>query len=623
MAEEHARRRLAAILAADVVGYSRLMEQDEAGTLELLKARRRTVLQPIVSQHEGRIFKVTGDGVLVEFASAVNAVRCSIALQSSMAAANGDLPAERKIMLRVGVSLGDVIVEGNDLYGDGVNVAARLEALAEPGGIVVSGTAFDHVKNKIQASFDDLGLQNVKNIAEPVRLYRVTGTTQGRPTPPRAPVDRPSIAVLPFTNMSGDPEQQYFSDGMTEDIITDLSKISGLLVVARNTVFTFKDKPVKVQQAARELGVRFVLEGSVRKSGSRVRITGQLIDGNDGNHIWAERYDRELTDIFLIQDEIRQAIVDQLKVKLLPAERKAIDTPPTGNVEAYTYYLRGRQFSHERTKAYLLLARRMFTKAVELDPHYARAYAGIAICDVGLHSWHSAEISLDAILANSVKALDLDPDLAEAHAARALALQHSQRPAEAIEEFERALALDPDLYEANYFFARFFSDRGDFEKAAALFERAAAIQPEDYLAPISLLAVCRSLGRHGEREKWARLVIERAERALALRPENSGPAHRGALALAHIGERDRAKDWAARALATDPDDMVALYNIACMHSVLGEVDEAIDLLEKVLPHSSAEQMSWYQTDSDLDPVRTHPRYQQLLERVGSAKAPHP
>jgi adenylate cyclase len=300
--------------------------------------------------------------------------------------------------------------------------------------------------------------------------------------------------------MSGDPEQQYFSDGMTEDIITDLSKISGLLVVARNTVFTYKDKPVKVQQAARELGVKFILEGSVRKSGSRVRITGQLIDGNDGNHIWAERYDRELTDIFLIQDEIRQAIVDQLKVKLLPTERKAIDFPPTGNVEAYTYYLRGRQFSHERTKPYLLLARRMFAKAVELDPQYARAYAGIAICDVGLHSWHSAEVSLDAILANSAKALALDPNLAEAHAARALALHHSERPAEAIDEFERALALDPDLYEANYFYARLFSDRGDFEKAATLFERAAEIQPEDYLAPISLLAVCRSLGRHAERE---------------------------------------------------------------------------------------------------------------------------
>ena len=421
--------------------------------------------------------------------------------------------------------------------------------------------------------------------------------------------------------MSGDPEQEYFSDGITEDIITDLSKISGLHVVARNTVFTYKGRPVKVQQAAQELGVRFVLEGSVRKAGSRVRVTGQLIDGKDGNHVWADRYDRELTDIFAIQDEITHAIVNQLKVKLLPEEQKAIEAAPTENVEAYTYYLRGRHFFHEWTKSYLLLARRMFGRAVELDPNYARAYAGIADCDSALYTWRAAEVSLDGILTMSAKALALDPDLAEAHASRGLALHCSGHYEEAIAEFERALALDANLYEANIFYARFVFQQGDFEKAVKLFERAAEIRPDDYHSPAMLMSICRSLGRHEDELRWARLGLERAERALNLHPENAGPAHRGALALAHLGERDRARDWAARALAIDPDDTVAHYNVACMHAILGDLDQAIDLLERVLPLSSSEQLLWFKNDSDLDAVRSHPRYLKLLETIESRRMP--
>jgi adenylate cyclase len=365
MAEERVQRRLAAILAADVVGYSRLIEEDEAGTLAVLKARRKDVLQPLVVKHYGRIVKLMGDGVLAEFASAVNAVACAVELQEAMGTANAGLPDDRRIIMRVGINLGDLMVEGSDLFGDAVIIAARLESLAEPGRVYVSQTVVSHVRGKIPLSFDDLGDQNLKNMTEPVRVYRVSGATDpstGAKRGESVQQSRPSIAVLPFTNMSGDPEQEYFSDGITEDIITDLSKISGLHVVARNTVFTYKGKPVKVQQAAQELSVRFVLEGSVRKAGSRVRVTGQLIDGKDGSHVWADRYDRELTDIFVIQDEITHAIVDQLKVKLLPEEQKAIEAAPTENVEAYTYYLRGRQFFHAWTKSYLLLARRMFSR---------------------------------------------------------------------------------------------------------------------------------------------------------------------------------------------------------------------------------------------------------------------
>jgi adenylate cyclase len=612
-------RRLTAILAADVVGYSRLMGANEAGTLAALKSHRSEFIDGKIAEHKGRIVKLTGDGMLVEFPSVVNAVACAAAIQLGMGTRNADVPHEHRIELRIGINLGDVIVDSDDIYGDGVNVAARLEAIAKPGGIAVSGSVRDQVGARLDLGFEDMGEQTLKNIERPVRVYSiqlgVADPSPSRTTSSAATEMRRSIAVLPFDNMSGDPEQEYFSDGITEDIITDLSKISGLHVVARNTVFTYKGKLVGVQKAAQDLGVRFILEGSVRKAGSRVRVTGQLVDGQDGSHVWADRYDRELTDIFAIQDEITHAIVDQLKVKLLPAEQQALAATRTGNVEAYTYYLRGRQFFHAWTKPYLLLARRMFAKAAELDPQYARAYAGIADCDSALHSWHVADVSLSGILEMSAKALALDPDLAEAHASRGLALHHSGRHAEATAEFERALALDASLYEANFFYARLLYALGDFERAATLFERSAAIRFDDYLSPLLLVAVYRSLGRTEEHNKSARLAVERAERALSLHPENSGAAHRGALALAYLGERDRANDWAARAMAIDPNDIVAHYNIACMWSVLGDLDEAIDHLERVLPHSSSEQMLWYKNDSDLNPVRGHPRYRALLETI--------
>jgi adenylate cyclase len=306
-------RRLAAILAADVVGFSRLIEHNEAGTLAALRDRRKSILVPLVALHKGRIVKLMGDGVLVEFASAVNAVECAVALQEKMAEANIGLKDERAIILRIGINLGDVAVEGEDLFGEGVNIAARLEGIAEPGAICISGTVYDQVKSKMVLSFEDLGRQQLKNISEPMRAYLIRckpSQYERGPSEPSPLPSKTSIAILPFQNLSGDPEQEYFSDGITEDIITDLSKISSLHVIARNTVFTYKGKPQKVQQVAQELGVRFVLEGSVRKSGSRVRVTSQLINASDGGHLWADRYDRDLTDIFAIQDEITHAIIE-------------------------------------------------------------------------------------------------------------------------------------------------------------------------------------------------------------------------------------------------------------------------------------------------------------------------
>src|SRR5215469_14065561 len=397
-------RRLTTILAADVVGYSRLTGVNEAGTIAALKTLRNDLVDPKITEHDGRVVKLTGDGILVEFPSIVNAVACAAAIQMDMRNRNSDTPRQRQFQFRIGVDLGDVIVEGDDIYGDGVNVAVRLQSVAKPGGIVTSQSVRDQIGNRLDIAFEDYGEKKLKNIDRPVRVYGVALSASAVQSGREREDTKPSIAVLPFTNMSGDPEQEYFSDGITEDIITDLSKISGLFVVARNTAFTFKGRPINLQEAGRELEVDFLLEGSVRKVGSRVRVSSQLVNSEDGGHLWAERFDRNLTDIFSIQDEITHAIVEQLKVKLLPKEKKSIGQTRTGNVEAYTYYLRGRQFLHRHSKSYYTLARRMFTKAVELDPSYARAYAGIADCDSFLFLHYSVPVEIKEILDTSAKA---------------------------------------------------------------------------------------------------------------------------------------------------------------------------------------------------------------------------
>jgi adenylate cyclase len=433
---------------------------------------------------------------------------------------------------------------------------------------------------------------------------------------PKPITDRPSVAVLPFNNMSGDPEQEYFSDGITEDIITDLSKISGLFVVARNTAFTYKGKAVKIKELCTELGVRFVLEGSVRKAGARVRVTAQLINGDDGGHVWADRFDRDLTDIFAIQDEITHAIVEQLKVKLLPQEKTSIAQAPTANMEAYTYYLRGRQFLHRHSKSYYQLARRMFSKAVELDPKYARAYAGIADCDSFLFLHYHVDVPVDAILATSARAIELEAGLAEAHASHGLALSLAERPAEAEAEFERAIALDPNSFEAHYFYGRVAFAQGKLERSAGLCERASELKPDDYQSLAMLVMIYPSIGRRAELGRVARTALERAQAELVQHPENPRPAYLGAIVLVALREPDRAREWLARALAIDPDDLLTQYNAACVHAGLGDHEEAFDLLEKLLPHANHETKAWVKVDSDLEPLRALPRYQRVLQLTG-------
>jgi adenylate cyclase len=620
-AEADVERKLVAVLAADVVGYSSLMERDEEGTLAALKAHRVDLIDRKIDEHHGRIVKVTGDGTLVEFASLVDAVRCAVEIQNGMARRNADVPRDRRIAFRIGINLGDVIVEGDDIYGDGVNIAARLEALAEPGGITISGTSYEMIQGRLAVPFRDLGLHELKNIARPVRVW-AWGEDLLAPGAerPQGRAGKPAIAVLPFTNMSGDAEQEYFADGITEDIITDLSKVSGLLVAARNSVFVYKAKPFNLQQVSRDLNVSYVLEGSVRKAANRVRITAQLIDGESGGHLWADRYDRELVDIFGVQDEIAHSIVDALKVRLLPQESRAIRKVPTTNVEAYQFYLRGRQFLSRHSAKSYEIARRMFVRAIELDPAYAHAHSGIADCDAFRHLNYDFDASLDGIFEASAKALELDPDLAEAHASRGLALSISERHAEAESEFRRALELDPDLFESNYFYAQACVRQGKHDLAATYFGRAAELGPDDFQAVILMGCAYRAIGREADAAVADRRGFERAARELERHPENARAAYFGAAALVSMGEPARARAWAERALWIDPDDFLVLYNIACIHVRLGEHGRALDFLERAMPRAHPELAAWLRNDSDLDPLRDDPRFKALLQ---ASYAPEP
>jgi len=629
MAEERIQRRLAAILAADVVSYSRLMEQDEAGTLAALKQRRKAILQPLVSEYHGRIVKVMGDGVLVEFASAVNAVACAVELQKRMSSANDGVADDRHIILRIGINLGDVIVEGSDLYGDGVNIAARLERLADAGDVLVSQVVFGQVRGKVGFRFEDLGEKALKNFAEPLHVYRLSASVATADRLPHgvARQSKLSLAVLPFTNMSGDPEQEYFSDGITEDIITDLSRVSALFVVARHTAFTFKGKAIEIVDAARQLNIAYILEGSVRKAGSRVRITAQLLDGATGGHIWAERYDRELVDIFAVQDEIARSIVAALKVRLLPKELGSIEERSTSNVEAYEWYLQGRAKFLESTgsKSALRAARKLFSKAAEIDPGYAKAYAGIAGCDAFLWVGGDLDISYERMLASSEKALQLAPDLAEAHASRAVALFATGQSKEASAVFERAIELDHELFEAHFFYGVVSRDLGDLDTAATALQCAAILRSDDF-APLCLLAdVYQGQGRHEESKAAARRGLIRADSILSQRPGTAEALAMGAASAVYVQEYARAEEWAQRAIELEPDNFSARYNVACAYAVMGKTESAMEHLAYIysrVPRARQWLLQSAQVDPQLRSLRGRADFQELLTRLeADARSP--
>lgn len=453
MNEPGVERRLAAILAADVVGYSRLMEADESGTLARLKTHRLELIDPAIAKNRGRVIKTAGDGMLVEFQSVTDAVSCAAEIQRRLARRNSDMPFSRIIQLRVGINLGDVIVEENDIFGDGVNVAARLEGLAEPGGICVSAAVRDQVGNRLDVGFEDMGEQSVKNISRPIRVFRIllekdedpkTGSdTAGR----GAATAKPSIAVLPFANMSGDAEQEFFADGLTEDIITELSRFHDLLVISRNSVFVQKGKAVNVQEFARALGVDYVVEGSVRKAANRVRVTVQLIDAESDRHIWADRYDRELADIFAIQDEVSSAIVATLRGRVEAATHDRAKRKPTENMAAYEYVLTGKVLHHWSAKEANVEALHMLERAIALDPKYAHAHAWKA-CVLGqrwVNGWGEDKDAIWAEIVNELQiALSLDENDADVHRILAAVNLNSKNHDKAAYHQERALTLNPN-----------------------------------------------------------------------------------------------------------------------------------------------------------------------------------
>jgi adenylate cyclase len=480
-------RKLAVILAADVVGYSRLMAADEEGTLVLLNARRQ-VNDQLIARHRGRIFGTAGDSVMAEFASAVEAVRCAAAIQQQNRQQNVDLPEPQRMLFRVGVNLGDVMVGGDDLFGDGVNVAARLEGMAQPGGICISSAVYDQIRNKVDLSFDDLGERSLKNIGYPVRVFglrhdeaEAPGAAPVRPArlAPR-PSALPSIAVLPFTNMGGDPEQDYFADGLTEDLITELSRFQELRVIARNSVMTYKGKPVRVEDVGRDLGVRYVLEGSVRKAGARVRITAQLIKAATGHHLWAERFDRDLADVFDVQDEVASRIVVTLAGKLEESERRRARVLRTENPQAYDCVLRGRELWYRFTPETNREARRLYEQAIELDPEYARAYASLAWTYLTEHDerWGDPQDRpLEQALEYARRGVQVNPASHSNHLALGQVCLAKGLHDEALDALETAIRLNPNDADGYVFLAETLTFAGRPDEAIELIARAQRLNP--------------------------------------------------------------------------------------------------------------------------------------------------
>jgi TolB-like protein len=515
---ERVERRLAAILAADVAGYSRLMGEDEEDTLGALKAIRRELSDPKIEAHRGRIVKTTGDGLLVEFPSVVDAVRCAVEVQREMALRNAGVAEVRRIEFRIGINLGDIIIDEHDIYGDGVNVAARLEALAEPGGICVSRVVRDQVRDKLDIEFEDRGEQQVKNIARPVHVYRIRLAEKPAATapalPPLALPDKPSIAVLPFQNISGDPEQEYFADGMVEEITTALSKIRWFFVIARNSTFTYKGRAVDVTQIGRELGVRYVLEGSVRKSGNRIRVTAQLVEAATGNHVWAERYDRDLADIFAVQDEITERVVAAIEPELYAAEQVRSQSKRPDSLDAWECVIRALSCIGQGTRDENAEAEALCRRAIVSAPGYARAHSLLAWALLRRTMWSGdLRTVVPEISAETQTAFALDDRDPWAHFAQGMLQMRLRRFGEAVRVLRRALELNPNFALAHALLAHVLSLQGALQEAVDSAEHALRLSPRDRLvgtyASLAMANVHFAAGRYSECVTWARNMIEK------------------------------------------------------------------------------------------------------------------
>jgi adenylate cyclase len=567
MAEARVDRRLAAILAADVAGYSRLMGVDEEGTLAALKACRREIIDPKIAEHRGRIVKTTGDGALVEFASAVDAVRCALEVQRGMAERNAAIPEDRRIEFRIGINVGDVIIDEGDIYGDGVNIAARVESLARPGAICLSDDAYKQIKGKLAIDVSDVGEQRLKNIAQPVQVYSVRLDD----APMLAIPDKPSIAILPFENLSGDATQDYFADGVCEDIITELSRFSDLFVIARNSSFKYKGKAVDLRQVGRELGVRYALEGSIRREGNRVRITAQLIDSTTGTHRWAEHYDRELKDIFTIQDEVARTIAAILAAHVNRAEaERALLKPPTA-WQAYDHYMRGAaawvSFQSSWKLESLLEARRHLAESLSIDPKYARVHSMLAstyrVAWLNpLNEEYLNPSALDQAIKFARTAIELDPNLPEAYAEWGYTIIRKRNFDAATAAAERAMALNPNF--ADYRVATVFLMVGEFAKAQM---RVDPFHP--HLAPLIVGEAYYLLKEYGKAQRSLREAAGRT-------PDHQYGHAFLAAAYAQLGRLEDAHAEVAEVLRVNPNYTIGTQNRV---SILKRAEDIAHLLD--------------------------------------------
>ena len=549
------------------------MGEDEAGTARAVR-EHRDAARPLVATHGGRIVKTMGDGLLLEFPSVVDAVQCAVAIQQLMVERNAEMADGRKIVYRVGVHLGDVLIEGEDILGEGVNIAARLEGICEPGGVLISGSVYEHVRGRVETSFVDLGDRDLKNIAQPVRTYRVgidgaataDSAAPAKPGIATATRDRPSIAVLPFQNMSGDPEQDYFADGISEDIITALSKLSQLFVIARNSSFTFKGKNVHIQEIGKTLGVRYVLEGSVRKVGKRVRITAQLIDATNDGHLWAERFDRDLTDIFAVQDDVTEQIVDALSLNLTRGDRRRLMAEQTDNMEAFDCFLRGRELWWRHAKEPNAQARELLLRATELDPQFAPGFAWLGAAHINdyVSQWTaSPSRSLDLAHEAAARSAALDPQLPAAYWALIFTNLWMRRYDEAIRAGESAIANNPNDAEAFNGLGVVLHYVGRSEEALRHFERAMALNP-----------LCPGMWLHFQGQAYYQLRrYEEAENVLKRRifrtPETDASRVLLAATYGQTGRLDEAREQWREVLRVNPD-----YSLEHRRKVLPYKDPA-------------------------------------------------
>jgi TolB-like protein len=549
-------RRLAAIVAADVAGYSRLMGCDEVGTARTLREHRK-VTDALVAKHGGRLVKTTGDGVLLEFPSVVDAVDCAVAVQAVMAERNQGVPADRRMEFRIGINLGDILIEGDDILGDGVNVAARLEGIAEPGSICVSSSAYEQVRGKVPIDFTDLGEQTLKNIARPIRAYAVGRSANAhQPAPLSVSAPRLSIVVLPFANIGGDPEQEYLVDGVTESLTTDLSRIGGAFVIARNTAFTFKGKAIDVKKLGRELNVRYVLEGSVQRGGNRLRVNVQLIDAETGNHLWAERFEKPIADLFDMQDEIVSRLANTLNAQLIEAEARRAECSP--HPDAMDLYFQGKAYANKgRTSEYLAQAGSFFERALALDPGNIEALVGMAMVDAvtGAVTGTDRVACLAAAEATLTKTLSLAPNHASAHNWLGFVQIQSNRAAQGIAECERALALDPNLAAAHATIglAKHFMGRG--EETESHVQEALRLSPRDTEAYVWMIFAGFAKLELGADEE----AVARFRRSVEINRNHPRAHFWLAATLTHLGRLDEARSALHAGLALDATFTIARF----------------------------------------------------------------